>query len=86
MTDIKNHVTIHEDPKLQCRFCGKKVKTPKGLEAHERNHTGVKPFKCSVCEGAFVSKGALQQHERGVHKIVGPMGGKPGWRRKGKEV
>ena len=83
---IQNHERIHEDPKFPCSFCGKKLKTPKLVEIHERIHTGEKPFRCSVCDGAYVSKNALQQHERGVHKIVGPMGGKPGWSRKSKRV
>ena len=75
----KVHEAYHEDPKFQCRHCPKKVKTAMSLTAHERYHTGEKPFKCQTCDSGFVSLARLRQHERGVHKITGPRGGKTGW-------
>ena len=53
--------------------------TQKGLEWHERQHTGDKPFKCPLSDIGFPSSGGLAQHKRGVHKITGPRGSRPGW-------
>ena len=75
----RSHERKHQEPTFQCNFCEKKLSTQKGLEWHERQHTGEKPFKCPLCENAFASLGGLQQHKRGVHKIEGPRGSKPGW-------
>ena len=85
MSRIKIHERVHEDSKFQCNFCGKKMKSPDALEEHERYHTGEKPFKCPACDSAFVSNKRLGQHTRGVHKIIGPLGGKVGWNRKNKQ-
>ena len=79
VTEVKIHERVHEDPQFQCSFCAKKLKCPAALQEHERQHTGEKPFKCSVCASDFASSKALLQHTRGVHKIVGPHGGKTGW-------
>ena len=75
----KRHELTHQEPKFQCSFCEKKLKTQEGKEFHERQHTGEKHFKCTLCENSFVSLRGLRQHERGVHKIEGPRGGKLGW-------
>ena len=77
--DLKVHEESHGDCKYQCKYCPKKLRKEISLIAHERQHTGEKPFKCSMCENAFTSKNGLRQHMNGTHKIVGPRGGKPGW-------
>lgn len=79
---LLQHQRTHEDSKFECKYCQKKMKTQESLIAHERYHTGEKPFKCSMCTNAFVTKERLQQHMAGVHKVVGPKGRKPGWKRK----
>ena len=76
---VKLHERSHQEPQFQCSFCAKRLKSETNLIAHERVHRGEKPFKCSSCSGAFTSPGRLRQHERGVHKISGPRGGKLGW-------
>ena len=75
----KAHEKRHELPRLKCKYCDKMLAGKKSLEVHERYHTGEKNFPCSLCSNKFVSKHKLQQHERGAHKIPGPMGGKVGW-------
>ena len=81
---LKMHMRTHEDSQFQCKYCPKKLKDAKSLKFHERYHTGEKPFTCSICGNGYVSKGKLQQHQSGVHKITGPQGGAPGWKRKKK--
>ena len=48
------------------------LKKKESLAAHERGHTGERPHECAVCGNGFKSVGALGQHKRLVHKIVGP--------------
>ena len=76
----ESHERVHKEPEFQCRLCPKRLKSPLSLKAHERQHTGERPFKCPICEAGFVSLGSLGQHTRGAHKIVGPRGGKSGWK------
>ena len=78
-TNRKRHEKFHEMPRLKCKYCDKTLAGKKALEVHERYHTGEKNFQCLRCPNKFVSKDQLQQHERGVHKIAGPRGGKLGW-------
>ena len=80
LSHLRIHEKSHEDSQFQCSFCPKKLKHKVALTAHERQHTGERPFKCSMCSAAFVSNGALGQHTKGAHKIVGPRGGKTGWK------
>ena len=78
----KRHELAHKEPKFECKHCNKKLKNRANLTAHERHHTGEKPFECPECSSHFVSLQALQQHTKGVHKIIGPKGGKTGWKNK----
>ena len=77
--NLMSHEFIHAEANLQCKFCPKKFKRPNNLQFHERHHTGEFPFKCTICNSAFVSGRALAQHTKGVHKVMGPRGGKTGW-------
>ncbi|XP_042863964.1 zinc finger protein 91-like, partial [Penaeus japonicus] len=51
---------------LKCRYCGRAFKFHSVLQAHERSHTGEKPFSCSVCNKAFSKKSNMEVHMR-VH-------------------
>ena len=82
-TLTRKHELSHEDPQFQCRFCSKLLKTQRSLLAHERAHTGEKPFACNMCSAQFASKNSLNQHQQGVHKVIGPRGG-TGWLKKEK--
>ena len=74
-------MTKHEEAKFKCSFCDKMLKTKQSLQAHERQHTGEKQYKCPICGAGFTSFGGRDQHKRGVHGIA-PNGGKTGWHRK----
>lgn len=57
-----------------CPQCGLGFFTNRTLEDHIRTHTGEKPFKCELCEGAsFGSKAGLYLHMQGQHVSKPPV-------------
>lgn len=53
----------------KCDFCGRVFKKRCDLKRHERMHTGVKPFSCSVCSKKFSRKDNFLTHIRMKHYI-----------------
>lgn len=47
-----------------CRFCGKTFAQASYIKAHERLHTGEKPYGCTVCGKAFSDASNWKKHER----------------------
>ncbi|KAK2919584.1 hypothetical protein Q8A73_003955 [Channa argus] len=56
----------HRRKSYVCRACGKAFSGLSNLEAHERVHTGEKPFRCDICGKHFSEAGNLKKHQR-VH-------------------
>ncbi|XP_026046388.1 zinc finger protein 708-like isoform X1 [Astatotilapia calliptera] len=71
---LKNHVISkhsHELPAdelpavdaiVSCEVCGKKFPNPSQYRAHQRSHTGEKPFHCDICGKSYRLKELLRDH------------------------
>ncbi|XP_051758483.1 zinc finger protein 568 isoform X1 [Ctenopharyngodon idella] len=49
-----------------CKYCGKAFTGLSNVVAHQRVHTGERPFKCDTCGKLFTEAGNLKKHQR-VH-------------------
>ncbi|XP_071449473.1 zinc finger protein 91-like [Hetaerina americana] len=63
---LKRHIILHSKKKEKrhsCSECDFKSYTPANIRVHYmRVHSGERPFKCTLCEKGFVSKGSLETH------------------------
>lgn len=71
MLNIKRSFLWKVDEAKACRECGRVFKTPSRLKRHMAIHTGVRPFKCKICEKGFTERNKLLLHLKG-HGVENP--------------
>ena len=63
------------DGRFECLECHKKFKTIGLLNGHSAVHTGIKAYKCDICERKFAFQTNLCRHKREDHSITKPRSG-----------
>ncbi|XP_072933028.1 uncharacterized protein [Epargyreus clarus] len=70
-TDIAQAIIKVQQKKCVCEICGMMFTHPCFLQAHQRKHTGEKPYSCTECDKKFSSPMAAKAHES-VHTKIFP--------------
>ncbi|XP_068116195.1 zinc finger protein 408 [Hyperolius riggenbachi] len=60
--ELKRHLIMHTGEMHLCTVCGKALKDPHTLRAHERLHTGYRPFLCQFCGRSYPIATKLRRH------------------------
>lgn len=68
-SSLNLHRATHFEAALSCQYCSKKFKDTTGLKRHEKIHTGVKNFKCHLCDHAFVQSTPFWSHMEKRHAL-----------------
>lgn len=59
-----------ENGEYKCVYCDYKTKRGGDFRAHERTHTGERPFKCSECKIDFIQSSHLTRHKKKHHRTT----------------
>lgn len=66
----RHHSGVHSEKRdYHCTTCGHSFKTRDMMVKHQRQHQGVGPFRCDLCEKTFKFLSGLEHHNRLKHSI-----------------
>ncbi|XP_041373672.1 uncharacterized protein LOC121386739 [Gigantopelta aegis] len=54
---------------FKCSHCSKQFRRRADFDVHTRTHTGLKLFKCNICNRGFCGKSGLRKHTLGKHTV-----------------
>ncbi|XP_072527625.1 zinc finger protein 408 isoform X2 [Salminus brasiliensis] len=60
--ELRRHLISHTGEAYLCPVCGKALRDPHTLRAHERLHTGERPYKCERCGKGYTLATKLRRH------------------------
>ncbi|XP_076859547.1 zinc finger protein 408 isoform X4 [Brachyhypopomus gauderio] len=60
--ELRRHLIEHTGEAYLCPVCGKALRDPHTLRAHERLHTGDRPFRCERCGRGYTMATKLRRH------------------------
>uniref|UniRef100_A0A4W3HQV2 C2H2-type domain-containing protein n=1 Tax=Callorhinchus milii TaxID=7868 RepID=A0A4W3HQV2_CALMI len=72
LPELRRHRISHTGEVYLCTICGKALRDPHTFRAHERLHTGYRPFKCEQCGKAYTLATKLRRHQK-VHLTEKPF-------------
>ncbi|KAI3359048.1 hypothetical protein L3Q82_015417 [Scortum barcoo] len=58
---LLTHLQSHRETRGTCSICSKSFQN---METHMRSHTGIRPYRCGVCNKRFPRPGALRRHKK----------------------
>ena len=57
--------------RIPCPYCGRSFSQKASMERHQRQHTGERPFQCTLCDSSYTRKENLQTHMSRMHGCSG---------------
>ncbi|XP_009952690.1 PREDICTED: zinc finger protein 408, partial [Leptosomus discolor] len=64
LPELRRHLISHTGEAHLCTVCGKALRDPHTLRAHERLHTGERPFRCEQCGKSYTLATKLRRHQK----------------------
>lgn len=61
-SDLRRHRLVHGDKNYECPMCQRRFKRSTDVKSHMRTHTGLRPYKCRLCEKVYSSHSMMKKH------------------------